>query len=102
MKIKSQAGLMRGVRVMQDPNSILLSTFTGLDGVQYGYVVVPTEDSPAVFDGIEWHSILEDEVQDWPSFAMAAATEQFSAIQLNLSVPAYQQILTSMYGMVAA
>jgi hypothetical protein len=100
MKIRNLAGQMRGVRVMRDPNGILFSPFTGMDGLQYGYVIVPTEDSPAVFDGKEWHSILAEDIEDWTTFSMSEAQMQFSALQANAALPEYQTIMNSMYGMV--
>jgi hypothetical protein len=100
MKIRNLAGQMRGVRVMRDPNGILFSPFTAMDGLQYGYVIVPSEESPAVFDGKEWHSILAEDVEDWVSFSMAEAQVQFAALQANVNLPEYQAVMTSMYGMV--
>ena len=102
MKVRKLAGQMRGVRVMRDPDGILFSPFTALDGIQYGYVIVPIEESPAVYDGKEWHSILEEEVTDWTSFSMAEAQNQFTALQGKGDKPEYQSILVSMYGTVAA
>jgi hypothetical protein len=102
MKVRKLAGQMRGVRVMRDPEGILFSSFTALDGYQYGYVIVPIEESPAVFDGKEWHSILEEEVSDWTSFSMAEAQTQFAALQTKTDMPEYQSILVSMYGTVSA
>lgn len=102
MKVRKLAGQMRGVRVMKDPAGILFSPFTALDGIQYGYVIVPTEEAPAVFDGKEWHSVLEDVIEDWASFAMNESQTQFTALQGNMSHPDYMAIMTSMYGMVTA
>jgi hypothetical protein len=102
MQIHNEAGKLRGVRVMRDPSSLLLSTFTGTDGIQYGYVVVPSEESPAVFDGKEWHSILKDEIEDWTTFSMTKAQEQFVAMQSYATIPEYQSIMNSLYGMAAA
>lgn len=102
MKVRKLAGQMRGVRVMRDPSSILFSTFTGLDGIQYGYVIVPSEESPAVFDGKEWHSILEEEIADWSAFAMTEASSQYSSLQAYAAVPEYLTILSSLYGVAAA
>jgi hypothetical protein len=102
MKVRKLAGQMRGVRVMRDPAGILFSPFTALDGIQYGYVIVPSEESPAVFDGAEWHSILEEEIADWATFAIAESQTQFTALQGNMTHPDYAAILNSMYGMVTA
>jgi hypothetical protein len=48
---------MRGVRLWADPDSILESPFDE-DGMKMGYVYVYGEESPAVFDGTTWHSVL--------------------------------------------
>jgi hypothetical protein len=62
--IKANAGKMRGVRVMRDPEGILLDPFVDDNGIQYGYVLVYGEEAPAVFDGTQWYPILDDE-QNW-------------------------------------
>jgi hypothetical protein len=70
MMIKANAGKMRGIRVMRDPEGILLDPFTDETGIQYGYVVVYGEEAPAIFDGTEWHPVLdgtsswEDQLQE--------------------------------------
>lgn len=102
MKVRNQAGALRGVRVMPDPSGILFSPFTTMEGTQYGYVIVPTEDSPAVFDGKDWHPILEEEITDWASYSMAESQTQYMALQANIENPAYQQVMNSMYGMATA
>lgn len=56
-KIPARAGLMRGVRLWADPDSILESPFTE-NGTKMGYIYVYGEESPAVFDGTTWHSVL--------------------------------------------
>jgi hypothetical protein len=60
--IKANTGKMRGIRVMRDPDGILLDPFTDESGTQYGYVVVYGEDSPAIFDGTTWHPVLDGDV----------------------------------------
>ena len=76
--IKANSGMMRGVRVMRDPEGILLDPFTDQTGMQYGYVIVYGEESPAVFDGENWHSII-DESDNWeetlPDKLQAQATK---------------------------
>lgn len=101
MKIRNLAGQMRGVRVMKDPAGILFSPFTAMDGFQYGYVIVPTEDAPAVYDGKDWHPIADETIEDWTSFSMAEAQTQFAALQAHGTTPEYQAVMNSMYGMVA-
>jgi len=62
--IKANAGKMRGVRVMRDPEGVLLDPFVDETGIQYGYVLVYGEEEPAVFDGENWHSIMDSE-ENW-------------------------------------
>lgn len=77
MKIKPQAGTMRGVRVMRDPQGILMDPYTDpVLGGQFGYVVVYGEGEPAVFDGETWHPIFEGDASDWTSNQMVRIQEQ--------------------------
>jgi hypothetical protein len=62
--IKANAGKMRGVRVMRDPEGVLLDPFTDETGIQYGYVLVYGEEEPAVFDGTTWHPVMDSE-ENW-------------------------------------
>ena len=55
--INPRAGLMRGARLWPDPDGILEGPFTE-QGTQMGYVYVYGEESPAVFDGTTWHSVV--------------------------------------------
>jgi len=57
--IQPRAGLMRGVRLWADPDGILESPFME-QGMQMGYIYVYGEESPAVFDGTTWHSVVAD------------------------------------------
>jgi len=59
--IPPRAGLLRGARLWPDPEGILSSPFIE-DGKQLGYIYVYGEESPAVFDGTKWHSILKEGV----------------------------------------
>lgn len=65
MKIRAEAGKLRGVRVMNDPEGILLDPFLDMDGVTlFGYLLIPHEGSPAVFDGKDWHPIYDGDDLD--------------------------------------
>jgi hypothetical protein len=89
--IRPFAGKMRGVRVMPDPLEILLNTFEQ-GGSKFGYVIVPGEESPAVFDGAEWHSILEVE-GDWESKSKELLIDQLAQIQTSIPLdPAYERL----------
>jgi hypothetical protein len=63
--IKANAGQMRGVRAMRDPEGILLDSFTDETGLQYGYVIVYGEGSPAVYDGETWAPITDKTDEEW-------------------------------------
>lgn len=65
--IKPDAGRMRGVRVMRDPDGVLLDPFVDDSGTQYGYVVVYGEGSPAVHDGDTWHLVSDIPDEEWES-----------------------------------
>lgn len=65
MKIRPEAGKLRGVRIMEDPDGILLDPFLDMNGqTKFGYLVVPSEGDPAVFDGLDWHDIHEGDLID--------------------------------------
>ena len=77
MKIKPQAGTMRGVRVMRDPQGILTDPYMDPTmGAQFGYVVVFGEGEPAVFDGENWHPIYEGDAGEWQAWQMTRLQEQ--------------------------
>ena len=96
MEIKQGAGQLRGVRVLPDPKGILLSVFTHFDGVQYGYLVIPSEGEPAVFDGENWHSIHTGSSED----VITIATQQYEAAIAALEEnPEYQQIVSAVTSM---
>jgi hypothetical protein len=89
--IKPFAGKLRGVRVMPDPLGILLNPFEE-NGVTYGYVIVQNEESPAVFDGAEWHSIMDDD-SFWEISLNDMFTNQMSKILESVELdPAYERI----------
>lgn len=76
MKIRPEAGKLRGVRIMEDPDGILMDPFLDMNGqTKFGYFVVVSEGEPAVFDGLDWHQIHEGDVVDLSS---VAATQQES------------------------
>lgn len=92
MEIKYGAGQLRGVRVLPDPEAILLSPFTHFDGSQYGYLIVPSEGEPAVFDGETWHPIHTGSADDLADIA----TKQYeAAIKAAATNPEYQQIVSA-------
>lgn len=77
MKIRPEAGKLRGVRIMEDPDGLLMDPFMDMNGqTQFGYLVFPSEGEPAVFDGLNWHDIHEGEIID----LSATAANQHEAI----------------------
>jgi len=78
--IKPNAGKMQGVRVMRDPDGILLDPFTDVDGSKYGYVIVYGEGVPSVFDGEVWHPVITGSVEDWEDQLQQLIVDQGSKI----------------------
>lgn len=72
MNIRPEAGKLRGVRIMEDPDGILMDPFLDMNGMtKFGYLVFPSEGEPAVFDGLNWHDIHEGDIVDLSSVAAA-------------------------------
>jgi len=94
MKIKPSAGTMRGVRVMRDPQGILLNPFMDpIMGGQFGYVVIYGEGEPAVFDGETWHPIYEGDASNWTTEQMGRIQEQMAKIaQAARTEPVYAEL----------
>ena len=94
MKIRPQSGTMRGVRVMRDPQGILMDPFMDpVMGGQFGYVVVYGEGEPAVFDGETWHPIYEGDASNWHNEQMGRLQEQMAKIaQAATTEPVYAEL----------
>jgi len=91
--IKANAGKMRGIRVMRDPDGILLDPFTDIDGSTYGYVIVYGEGAPAVFDGTDWVSVLEGDESDWDNSIQSLIVDQGTKIATAAqSSPVYAEL----------
>lgn len=87
-KIPPRAGLMRGVRLWADPDGILESPFDE-EGMKMGYIYVYGEESPAVFDGTAWHSVLSD---DQGVNQQVIADQYYKVIEHAESNPAYEEL----------
>ena len=94
MKIRPQSGTMRGVRVMRDPQGILMDPFMDpVMGGQFGYVVVYGEGEPAVFDGETWHPIYEGDASNWVNDQMGLLQGQMAKIvQAATTEPVYAEL----------
>ncbi len=94
MKIKPSAGTMRGVRVMRDPQGILMDPFMDpVMGGQFGYVVVYGEGEPGVFDGETWHPIYEGDASNWAIDQMGLIQSQAMKIsQAARTEPIYAEL----------
>jgi hypothetical protein len=82
MKIRSEAGKLRGVRVMADPEGILLDPFLDMDGITtFGYLLIPHEGSPAVYDGRDWHPVYDGDDLDLHDLAAKQYADIKTAIE---------------------
>jgi hypothetical protein len=57
--IKERIGQMRGFRIIEDPDGVLLGNFD-FNGLKMGYLLFPEEGHPAIFDGEAWISIFNE------------------------------------------
>lgn len=98
MAIKPNAGTMRGVRAVRDPDGILLDPFDDPIVGKIGYVIVHGEGAPAIYDGETWHSILDITEDGWNNSVQTVMAEQgqklLDASQKN---PVYQQLAAQMF-----
>lgn len=88
--INPRAGLMRGVRLWPDPDSILLSPFEE-NGQTLGYVLVYGEEAPAVFDGTTWHPII-DNADQWSEMHPLIAEQYYKIVEHAEKNDAYAQL----------
>jgi hypothetical protein len=101
--IKANAGKMRGVRVVRDPNSILLDPFVDDSGMQYGYIVIYGEELPAVHDGEQWHPITDKTAEEWEASVHDLLVEQGTKIaHAAATSPVYAELAKVMNIMVGA
>lgn len=101
--IKPNAGKMRGIRVMRDPDGVLLDSFVDESGVQYGYVVVYGEGTPAVFDGETWHNVSDKTDDEWETELQDLLVAQGSKIAAAAGTsPVYAELAKIMNIMVGA
>lgn len=80
MAIKPNAGQLRGVRAVRDPEQILLDPFADPLGGHVGYVIVYGEGLPSVFDGTTWHPITDETEEEWANALQERIVKQGTAI----------------------
>jgi hypothetical protein len=93
---KENAGMMRGFRIVRDPDGILFGSFDYM-GMQMGYVLTYGEGVPAVHDGNDWVVVVDDEtaatyedkIQDY-------LIQQGTAVAGAISNPVYAELATQM------
>ncbi len=101
--IKANAGRMRGVRVMRDPDGILFDPFTDESGTQYGYVIVYGEGLPAVHDGENWHPVTDKTEAEWDEGLQEMLVQQGTKIAAAAATsPIYAELAAIMNIMVGA
>lgn len=101
--IKPNAGKMRGVRVVRDPDGILLDSFVDETGMQYGYIAIYGEEAPAVHDGEQWHSITDKTAEEWEAALHDLLVEQGTKIaKAAATSPVYAELAKVMNIMVGA
>jgi hypothetical protein len=101
--IKPNAGRMRGVRVMRDPDGILLDPFTDESGTQYGYVIVYGEGVPAVHDGENWYPVTDKTEAEWEEELQEMLVQQGTKIASAAATsPVYAELAKIMNIMVGA
>lgn len=94
--IKPRAGLMRGARLWADPEGILVSPF--MEGPeQMGYVLVYGEEEPAVFDGTNWHPILEDG-KNWFELDQLIAAQYYKILDFAEKHEVYKELASYVTG----
>lgn len=97
MAIKPNAGQLRGVRAVRDPEGILLDSFEDPMGGKVGYIIVYGEGLPAVFDGTTWHPITDETEQEWTDALQERIVKQGTAIsQAAATNQIYAQLATLM------
>jgi hypothetical protein len=90
LSIPPRAGLLRGVRLLPDPDGILSSPFEE-QGQKLGYLFVYGEEEPAVFDGTVWHPILESP-KPWSSMQDEIAAQYYKIVQHTKKNSYYDQL----------
>ena len=93
---KPEAGMMRGFRIVRDPEGIFFDPFD-FNGVQMGYVITYGEGDPAVHNGEEWVSVLTEEAQKtFQDDLQSLIVEQGTKLAGVVDNPVYAELAAQM------
>ena len=93
---KENAGMMRGFRIVRDPDGILFNPFDYM-GAQMGYVLTYGEGVPAVHDGNDWVPVVDEETaKNYDENIQSYLIEQGTKIAGAVTNPIYAELATQM------
>lgn len=93
---KESAGMMRGFRIVRDPDGILFNPFDYM-GVQMGYVITYGEGVPSIHDGEKWVPVITDEaVASFDEDLQNLILEQGTKIAGAITNPIYAELAAQM------
>ena len=93
---KESAGLMRGFRIVRDPDGICFNSFDYM-GTQMGYILTYGEGVPSVHDGEKWVQVVSDEVAaTFEADSQTLVTEQNTKIAAAVKNPIYAELAAQM------
>lgn len=93
---KPSAGMMRGFRIVRDPDGILFDTFDYM-GMQMGYILTYGEGVPSVHDGKDWVVVVDDETAaNYDDKLQDYIIQQGTAIAGAIANPVYAELATQM------
>lgn len=93
---KPEAGQMRGFRIVRDPDGILFDPFDYM-GTQMGYVITYGEGVPAIHNGEEWVTVLDDEsAAAFETNLQNLIVEQGTKVGAAIGNPIYAELANQM------
>lgn len=93
---KPNAGMMRGFRIVRDPDGILFDTFDYM-GMQMGYILTYGEGVPSVHDGKDWVVVVDDETAaTYEDKIQEYLIQQGTAVAAAISNPVYAELAQQM------
>lgn len=93
---KPEAGQMRGFRIVRDPDGILFDPFDYM-GTQMGYVITYGEGVPAIHNGEEWVTVVDDETAaTFEENLQNIMVDQGTRVAGAISNPVYAELAAQM------